>query len=64
MKCGNENVFLSAIMHLLFCSTDDPISMPLIHYGVLARDRDSVTFTLQAVNSSDLHVTLRYVLNK
>lgn len=33
MKCISENVFLSAIMQLLFCSTDVPISMPLIHYN-------------------------------
>lgn len=38
MKCVNENVFLSAIIHLLFCFTDDPVSMPLIH-----RDHEIIT---------------------
>lgn len=62
MECVNENVFLSVIMHLLFCSTDDPTPMPLIHYDhVFTGDGESASFTLQAVCSSDLRATLRSV---
>lgn len=63
MKCLNENVFLSAITHLLFCSTDDHISVPLIHNDrVLTRDPESVWFIFQdslLLTGFGLHATLK-----
>lgn len=56
MKCVNENVFLSAIMHLLFYSTEELLSMSLIHYGHLfSSDGQPVSIS----DSFDPRATLR-----